>query len=184
MRRPYLQDVTSGLHSTALCAMHWEQTGPGEHAINDYLVHTGPKSGPENGWPLEFLIPASSDDYLDLSYCYLYLKCWVLEADGLHIKTLKADASQGMNSSMGAVNLLLHLLFRQVDLVMNDALMAKSGDTYPYRAYLTKLLSCGDNAKETWLRCLEGWYIHRWRWKVQCSGKRWPDHSLGDDHQQ
>ena len=40
---------------------------------------------------------------------------------------------------------------------MNDALVATSGDTYPYRAYLTTLLSYGRDAKETWLNRLEGW---------------------------
>ena len=125
--------------------------------IEDYLVRTSPKSGPQSGGPLENLIPANSDDYLDLSHCYLYLKCPVLKADGSYIETLKAEASQGANSSIGPVNLLLHSLFGQVDLVMNNALVA----TYPYRAYLTNLLSYGHNghnAKETWLRRLEGWH--------------------------
>ena len=40
---------------------------------------------------------------------------------------------------------------------MNDALVATSGDTYPYRAYLMTLLSYGHDAKETWLNRLEGW---------------------------
>ena len=32
-----------------------------------------------------------------------------------------------------------------------------NGDTYPYRSYLVMLLSYGCDAKETWLRHLEGW---------------------------
>ena len=42
---------------------------------------------------------------------------------------------------------------------MNDALVATTGDTYPYRAYLPMLLSYGRDTKETWLRSLEGWQI-------------------------
>ena len=42
---------------------------------------------------------------------------------------------------------------------MNNALVATSGDTYPYRAYLTTLLSYGRDAKETWLNHLEGWWM-------------------------
>ena len=38
-------------------------------------------------------------------------------------------------------NLLFHSPFRQVDLVMNDALVPMSGDTYPYRAYLMMKIS-------------------------------------------
>ena len=39
---------------------------------------------------------------------------------------------------------------------MNISLVAMNGDTYPYRAYLVMLLSYGCDAKETWLRHLEG----------------------------
>ena len=59
--------------------------------IDDYLVRTGPKSGAESGGPLEFLIPASGDDNLDLSHCYLNLKCRVLKDDDTAIETLKTD---------------------------------------------------------------------------------------------
>ena len=125
--------------------------------VDDYLVRTGPKSGPEGAGPLEFQIPASGDDYLDLSQCYLYLQCRVAKGDGTDIETRKADASAGADDSVGPVNLLFHSLFRQVDLVMNDVLVATSGDTYPYRAYLTTLLSYGQAAKQGWLARLEGW---------------------------
>ena len=124
--------------------------------VDDYLVRTGPKSGPESGGPLEFHISASGDDYLDLSHCYLYLTCRVTAADGSPIETTKQDGSPGQHGKVAPANLLFHSLFRQVDLVMNDVLVATSGDTYPYRAYLTTLLSYGRAAKEGWLARLEG----------------------------
>ena len=40
---------------------------------------------------------------------------------------------------------------------MNNAQVATNGDTYPYRAYLITLLIYGCDAKESWLKCLEGW---------------------------
>ena len=123
--------------------------------INDYLVHTGPKSGLESGGLLQFLIPTSSDDNLDLSHCYLYLKCWVLNSDGSYIETLKTDASKGVDASREPT-VPLPLQTIQLDLVMNFALVAMSGDTYPSRAYLMTLLSYGCDVKETWLRHLEG----------------------------
>ena len=107
--------------------------------VDDYLVHTGPKSGP--GRALEFLIPASGDDYLDLSHCYLYLKCRVLKDDGTAIETLKTDNTVGEDGSVAPVNLLFHSFFRQFDLVMT----------------LTTLLSYSRDAKETWFNHLEGW---------------------------
>ena len=87
----------------------------------------------------------------------MYLKCQVLNDDATAIETLKTDDTAGEDGSVAPVNLLFHSLFRQLDLVMNDALVATSGDTYPYRAYLTTLLSYGRDAKETWLNRLEGW---------------------------
>ena len=125
--------------------------------VDDYLVRTGPKSGPESGGPLEFLIPASRDDYLELSHCYLYLKCWVLKDDGTAIESLKTDNTHGEEASVAPMDLLFHSLCRQLDLMMNYALVATNGDTYPYRAYLTMLLIYGRDAKETWLNHLEEW---------------------------
>ena len=125
---------------------------------DDYLVRTGPKSSPTAGAALEFHLPASGDDYVDLSHCYLYLQCRVLRADGTAIRSSRgADGAEGADASVGPVNQIFHSLFRQVDLVMNDVLVSTSGDTYPYRAYLTNLLSYGSGAKGGWLRRLEGW---------------------------
>ena len=126
--------------------------------VDDYLVRTGPKSSPTAGAALEFHLPASGDDYVDLSHCYLYLQCRVVRTDGTPIRTSpETDGTPGEDASVGPVNQLFHSLFRQVDLVMNDVLVSTSGDTYPYRAYLTTLLSYGAGAKAGWLRRLEGW---------------------------
>ena len=126
--------------------------------VNDYLVSTGPKLDPESGGPLEFFFRTSGDDYLDISHCYLYLKCPVINDDGMAIELLKADNTHSENASMAPVNLRFHSLFRQLDLrQLNYALVATSGDTYPYRAYLVKLLSYGRDAKETWFNHLESW---------------------------
>ena len=126
--------------------------------LEDYLVRTGPKSSPESGGPLEFHITASGDDYLDLSQCYLFLKCRMLKGDGTLVETTQGNPeTAGAQAKVGPVNLLFHSLFRQVDLPMNDVLVSTSGDTYPYRAYITTMLSYGKAAKDTWLRHLEGW---------------------------
>ena len=85
--------------------------------VNVYLVQTSPKLGPDGGGPLEFQILSSGDDYQDLSHCYLYLKCQVLKANGLPIKSAKFT---GWEATFGPMNLLFHCLFRQVDLVMNN----------------------------------------------------------------
>ena len=125
--------------------IHWQGN------VTEYQVGSGVR------WNSGVLIPPSDDDYLDLSHCYLYLKCRVLKDDGTAKETLKTDNTTSEDSSVAPVNLLFHSLFRQLDLVMNDALVATSGDPYPYRSYLTTLLCYGSDAEETWLNCLEGW---------------------------
>ena len=85
----------------------------------------------ENG-PIEFNIPGCGEDYLDLANPYLHIGVKIVEADGIDIA---ADAG------LGPVNLLLHSLFSQVEVQLNDKLVTSSASTYAYRAYLETLLN-------------------------------------------
>ena len=96
--------------------------------VDDYLVQIGRKSSPESGSPLQFQVLASGDVYKDLSQCNLNLKCWVLKADGTAFEMMWAgDMGAAASTAMvGPMNLLFHSLFKQVDLLMNDMLVASS----------------------------------------------------------
>ena len=48
-------------------------------------------------------------------------------------------------------------MFFQVDLQLNDTLVGTSGDNYPYKSYITTLLSYSEDSKETFLKDLEGY---------------------------
>ena len=61
--------------------------------------------------PIEFYIPPSDEDYLDLSFHTLELRCKIVKADGTDIP---ADAP------VGFVNYPLHALFSQVDVFLNE----------------------------------------------------------------
>ena len=52
---------------------------------------------------------------------------------------------------MVAVNLFLLSLFGQLDIDLNGRTISDGSSTYPYRAYLEKLLSYGEEAKSTHL---------------------------------
>ena len=121
--------------------------------IDDYLVHTGPKSGLESGGPLQFLIPTSSDDNLDLSHSYLYLKCWVLNSDGSRNETLKSD---GLGDEY-----------------------CPGGHEWKH----LPLQGLPDDAAQLWMWCQGDLVkapvrlADGWRWKIWCSGKhRRPPH--------
>ena len=120
------------------------QTSVREGQEEDYH----PFAGLEKSGAIKFVIDGTGDKYLDLYHTYLYVKAKVVQADG---SPLPDDAE------VAPVNLTLHSLFSQVDVSINDRLITSSKATYPYRAYLEKLLSFGQEAKSTYLTC-ENWY--------------------------
>jgi len=72
----------------------------------------------------------------------------------MRAKIIKAASSNIPNDAMVAlVNLLLHSMFLQVDISLNDKLISNSTNTYPYRAVLEMLLSYGGDAKTSQLSC-------------------------------
>ena len=101
----------------------------------------------DNG-PIEFNIPGSGEDYIDLTNTFLHLGVKITAADGANI----AD-----DAAIGPVNLLMHSLFSQVDVALNDKLVSSSTNTYAYRAYLETLLNYGKEAKESQLTSVM-WY--------------------------
>ena len=109
---------------------------------NGTMVEYHPIASIVDNGPIEFNIPGSGEDYLDLANTYLHIGVKIVEADGTDIA---ADAG------VGPVNLLLHSLFSQVDVQLNDKLVTSSANTYAYRAYLETLLNYGRPAKESQL---------------------------------
>ena len=92
--------------------------------------------------PIEFLIPGSGDDYLDLANTMLHVQVKVTRANGDDLD---------LADPVGSVNNWLHSLFSQVDVYLNGTLVTPSTNTYAYRAYIETLLSYGTDAKDTQL---------------------------------
>ena len=101
----------------------------------------------DNG-PIEFNISGSGEDYIDLTNTFLHLCVKITAADGANIADVAA---------IGPVNLLMHSLFSQVDVALNDKLVSSSTNTYAYRDYLETLLNYGKEAKESQLASVM-WY--------------------------
>ncbi|KAI0230293.1 hypothetical protein LSAT2_019326 [Lamellibrachia satsuma] len=96
----------------------------------------------DSGGPIEFLIPGSGDDYLDLANTMLHVQVKVTRANGDDLD---------LADPVGPVNNWLHSLFGQVDVYLNGTLVTHSTNTYAYRAYIETLLSYGTDAKVTQL---------------------------------
>ena len=111
--------------------------------VDSHVVEHQPRASLDSGGPIEFFIPGSGDDYIDLANTMLHLQVKVTRADG---------APLDVAEPVGPVNNFLHSLFSHVDLSLNDTLVtSSSSNSYPYRSYIETLLSYGFDAKSTQL---------------------------------
>ena len=98
--------------------------------------------------PIEYYYAGSSDKYLDLAATKLFIKCKITKKDG---SSLDAAAKST------TVNNILHSLFSQMDLFLNDRLVDPSIPTYPYKAYLETILNYDEAPQKSQLTA-SGWY--------------------------
>ena len=99
--------------------------------------------------PTEFTVPPHTEFHTDLSQTYLYVKFRILKETG---EDLDGDPK------VYPVNNLFHSMFSGIDLYLNNKLVNKKSDTYPYRAYIENLFSYGSDLKENQLKAAEFWY--------------------------
>ena len=100
-----------------------------------------PTSLLSSGGPLTFTIPPTGSQYVNLKKTYLQLKVKLINADGSNVENGKLVAP---------INLVLHSLFSQVDVQLQQQLVS-TGQNYGYKAYMETLLEYGSNAKNTQL---------------------------------
>ena len=98
-------------------------------------------SSDPNVSPLEFTIPESGQDFIDLSRCKLDIT--------LCIELNKSAITS--EHDVGPINILLQSLFSQVDMFMNHVRVTSSTTNYAYRAYIPLMLSTNAESKETFL---------------------------------
>lgn len=107
-------------------------------------VHYKPISSLADDGPIEFQVPGTGDDYIDLSHTLIHVKAKILNQDS---KKLEATAV------VAPINNWLHSLFNQLDVYLNQKLISPPNNTYPYRAYIETLLNYAPAAKESHLTC-------------------------------
>lgn len=104
--------------------------------------------------PIEFLIPGSGEEYIDLAHTTLHL-----------IAKIKVDDSieKGQEANIAPINNLLHSIFSQVDIHLNQKCITPPSNNYNYRAYIENLLNYGSDAKNSHLSSVI--------WEKDVSGK-------------
>ena len=98
---------------------------------------------------IEFVVPAQTEHYKDLSQSNLYLKFRIVKEDGSNLVD---------DQKAGPINNFFHSMFSGIDLFLNNKLVTSSMDTYPYRAYIENLFSYGSDVKSNQLKAGEFWY--------------------------
>jgi hypothetical protein len=96
----------------------------------------------DNNGPIEFVVRASGDDFMDLSQTLLSISIRIVNGD-------KTALTQ--NSRVYPINNTIHSIFSQVEAVMNGTYISTSSPNYPYRAYIEDLFSYSGEAKKTQL---------------------------------
>jgi hypothetical protein len=105
-------------------------------------VHYKPIGSLNDHGPLEFVVPGSGEDYIDLPQTLLQL----------HVKITKADGTTlGTDKVVGPVNNWMHSLFAQIDIFLNQKLISPPAHTYAYRAYIETVLNYDEPAKSSQL---------------------------------
>lgn len=99
--------------------------------------------------PIEFDIQGQGDEYIDLSQTYVQIVCKFTKDDG--------TALTGANTSVTPVNNIIHSLFSEIDVTLNGKIITPGTDTYPYKAYLEKLLSYRPKTLEIQMKACSLW---------------------------
>lgn len=99
--------------------------------------------------PLEFNIPGTSDQYLDPSSIFLYLKVKLMNEDG-------SDLS-GTDHIVYPTTNFLYSCFSQFEVYLNETSLGASAANYPYRCYIETLLNFSQDAKKSHLQSV-GYY--------------------------
>lgn len=92
--------------------------------------------------PLEFLIPGSGEEYIDLAHTTLYLVAKIRVDD---------PKAEDKEANIAPVNNFLHSIFSQVDIHLNQKCITPPSNNYNYRAYIENLLNYGRDAKNSHL---------------------------------
>lgn len=115
--------------------------------LNSKIVDYHPRTA-ENAGPIEFIIPGSSEEYIDLGYAMIDVRFKILQGDG---KVIDDTLKVGLN------NLPLATLFRDVSLTIGNQQVEGGQNHYPYKAYFNTISQFHPAAQNSHMQAI-GWY--------------------------
>ena len=97
--------------------------------------------------PLEFHIPATDEDYLDLQQSFLYLRTRIQDAHGQNFEAPEVNNDPAEESFVFPINYFVNTQFKNVDVYLSGTQVSPNDNLYAYRAYMETLLSYGRDVK-------------------------------------
>ena len=133
--------------NSALCI--FDKPGVLTDTQRSYFVDYYPVNTLSSDGPIEFVIPGSSEDYIDLGSTTLYVTFKIVHDDGTAI-TQKDDI-------VGLNNLPIATLFADASLKIADTQVEGGSSDYPYRAYFGTVMQFTPHAQKSDMLAM-GWY--------------------------
>lgn len=93
---------------------------------------------------IEFHIPAG-EDYIDLSECYLNIRCQVTAADGTVLPSADTMKVTGANN-------LLFSMFQSLEVTLGGELISQATNSYAFKSFFDTLVYASLLSKETYLQ--------------------------------
>ncbi|XP_044005562.1 uncharacterized protein LOC122850488 [Aphidius gifuensis] len=122
---------------------------PTQTTIEDSTwAYYNPISSMSDDSQIEFHVPGTSEEYIDLPHTLLKIRAKIVDKNG---------AAAPATDAVGPIDLTLHSLFEKVDVLFNQKLVSASNGTYPCRAYIETILNYGYDATNSHLQ-LALWY--------------------------
>ena len=118
----------------------------------EYWVEFNPIAAISESGAIEFSIPGTSVDYINLSKTKLHIKYVITRENGDPIHDERGLNGQPTADSdqVGPVNFPLHSIFRQIDLSFNQKIVSPDiGVNYPYKALMDILLTSNNEMIES-----------------------------------
>ena len=133
--------------SSSLC--FFDRPGILSDIQRTYTVDYYPISSISSSGPIEFEIPGSAEDYIDLNDIKLYLKVKVTKADGT-----KIDQTV---DSVAINNLAISTLFQDASLTIGETQVEGGNMNYPYKAYFKTVTQFSASDQNSHMLS-SGWY--------------------------
>ena len=101
-------------------------------------VNYRPKTQFQEDAPLEFTIPSTGAQYINLKRTFMKMKVQLLKGTGEEVSH---------ENEVAPANLSLHSMFQRVEVYFNQKLVSGGDVLYPYKSYLETTLDYGKEAK-------------------------------------